>query len=362
MAILVAAAIVFQLTLAIRLVVALGQGYLPHDFLAYDGAARHLLAGEPLYDTTATETGGLGLFLYPPSFALLMLPVTLLPTDVAAPLWMFALIGVALLAVWLMPVSRVVRWLLTLDLAVSWPFIDSLAQGQVGPLLLLLYVIGWRSIDRPRILGLVLGLGTTIKLQPAIVIGWAALTRRFRAAAVAVAVAGALGLVATVIVGPGAWADLATVLANTNRPEFTMNSVGIARVLYEAGASAAVANAGYVLGIVAAGLAVLAAIRWGSPTSSFIAAAIASQMISPVIWPHYAIALFLPVGWLLGRDRWWALLILAATTVPISDVEPAVVYPILFWLALLAVIREGVLERGTWRRPGAAPAPTRDVA
>jgi alpha-1,2-mannosyltransferase len=346
LAVLVAAAIVFQLTLAVRLFIALGQGYLPHDFLAYDGAVRHLLGGQPLYDTTATETGGLGLFLYPPSFALLMLPVALLPTDIAAPLWMFVLIGLALLAVWLMPVSRVIRWLLTLGLAVSWPFIDSLAQGQVGPVLLLLFVIGWRSLDRPRILGLVLALGTTIKIQPAVVIGWAALTRRFEATAVAIGVAGALALVATVIVGPQAWADLVTVLANTNRPELTMNSVGIGRVVYEAGASAAVANAAYVVSIVAAGLATLAAIRWASPTASFIVAAIASQKISPVMWPHYAIVLFLPVAWLLARRRWWAILILAATSVPISDVAPAIVYPVLFWLSLLAVIREGVLERG----------------
>lgn len=347
LAVLVAAAMVVQLTLAIRLVVALGQGYLPHDFLAYDGAVRHLLAGQPLYDTTATETGGLGLFLYPPSFALLMLPVALLPTDLAAPIWMFILIAVAITAIWLMPVTRVIRWLLTLALGLSWPFIDSLAQGQVGPWLLLLFVIGWRSLDRPRVLGLVLGLGTTIKIQPAIVIAWAALTRRFQAAAIAVGIAGALALVATVIVGPGAWADLATVLAKTNLPVLTRNSVGIARVAYEAGVSETISYGLYVLSVVAAVLAVLAAIRWGSPTSSFIAAAIASQMISPVIWPHYAIVLFLPVAWLLARDRWWAILILAATSVPISDVTPGIVYPVLFWLALLAVIREGALQRGS---------------
>jgi len=360
LAVLVAAAIVVQLTLAIRLVVALGQGYLPHDFLAYDGAVRHLLAGQPLYDTTATETGGLGLFLYPPSFALLMLPVALLPTAIAAPAWMFVLIVVALLAVWLMPVTRVIRWLLTLALGLSWPFIDSLAQGQVGPWLLLLFVIGWRSLDRPRVLGVVLGLGTTIKIQPAIVIAWAALTRRFRAAAIAVGLAGALALVATAIVGPQAWADLAAVLAKTNEPVLTRNSVGIARVAYELGASPAVAYGLYAVSIVAALVAVLAAIRWGSPTSSFIVAAIASQMISPVIWPHYAIVLFLPVAWLLARSRWWAILILGATSVPISDAVPGLVYPVLFWLAVLAVIRGGMLQRAA--APAGAATPAGDVA
>jgi alpha-1,2-mannosyltransferase len=354
LAVLVAAAMVIQLSLVIRMVVAIGHGFLPHDFLAYDGAARHLLAGQPLYDTTATETGGLGLFLYPPSFALLMLPMTLVPSSIGAPIWMFGLVVVGLVAVWLMPVSRVIRWGLTFALGLSYPFLDAVAQGQVGPVLLLLFVIGWRAIagrratlgrERAVLLGIVLGLGATIKIQPAISIAWAALTRRFRAAIVAIAIAGGLAILATVIVGPQAWLDLVAVLARTNEPVNTRDSVGIARVAFELGASPGAAYGLYVIGIVGSAIAVLAAIRYGSASSSYVVAAIASQMVSPVVWAHYAVVLLLPVAWLLARRRWWAILVLVPTSVPIADVAPSIVYPIVFWATTVAVLREGVLER-----------------
>ena len=374
LALLVAGAIVVQLTLVIRLLVAIGQGYLPHDFLAYDGAARNLLAGKPLYDLTATETGGLGLFLYPPSFALLMLPVVVVPSNVAAPIWMVLLMVVGIGAVWRMPVSRPIRWVMTLMLGLSWPFIDALAQGQVGPILMLLFVAGWRAVDRPApgmpgapesrrsprerplLLGIALGLGTTIKIQPAVVIAWAALTGRFRAAAIAIGVVAALALVATLIVGVGAWSDLASVLAATNRPEFTMNSVGVARLAYEAGAPAALATQVYVASLVAAAIAVVAAIRWCTPVASYLVAAVASQLFSPVIWPHYAIVLLLPVAWLLARRRWWAILLLVPLSIPIADSIPSVIYPIVFWLAILAT-----MQAGRALRQPAGPA-ARDVA
>ncbi|HEX8025401.1 MAG TPA: glycosyltransferase family 87 protein [Candidatus Limnocylindrales bacterium] len=368
LALLVAGAIVVQLTLVIRLLVAIGQGYLPHDFLAYDGAARNLLAGRPLYDLTATETGGLGLFLYPPSFALLMLPVVVVPSNVAAPIWMVLLTVVGILAVWRMPVSRPIRWVMTLMLGLSWPFIDALAQGQVGPILLLLFVAGWRAVDRPApvapgavpesrrlprerptLLGVAIGLGATIKIQPAVVIAWAALTRRFRAAAIAIGVVAILAAVATLIVGVQAWSDLASVLAATNRPEFTMNSVGVARLAYEAGASSALATQIYLASLVAAAVAVVVAIRRCTPVSSYLVAAVASQLFSPVIWPHYGVVLLLPVAWLLGRGRWWAILLLVPISIPIADSIPSVVYPIVFWLAILATILVG-------RRPASSAA------
>lgn len=366
LAVLVAAAMVFQLSLVIQVLIAIAMGHEPHDFIAYDLAARHLLAGQPLFDTSATATGGLGLFLYPPSFALLMLPVVLLPTSVAAPIWMILLVVVALLAVWLMPVNRVIRWVLTLMLGLSYPMIDALAQGQVGPFILLLFAIGWRAIDWrrngqptgapewPTALGVAIGLGATIKVQPVIAIGWAILTRRWKAALVAIAVAGGLALVATVFVGIGAWSDLARVLAQTNQPITTEFSVGIARATWELGASPELATSLYVASLVSAAAAVLAAIRWGSAVSSYLVTAAASQLLSPVVWAHYGIVLFLPVAWLLSRGRWWAILILVATSVPISDNDPAIVYPIVFAIAIVATLREGILAR---REGFVAPLP-----
>ena len=32
----------------------------------------------------------------------------------------------------------------------------------------------------------------------------------------------------------------------------------------------------------------------------------ASQLLSPVLWDHYAMLLLLPVAWLIDRGQWWA--------------------------------------------------------
>ena len=50
----------------------------------------------------------------------------------------------------LMPVSVPLRWIdVAARRAVDWPFLYSVKLGQVGPILLLLFVLGWRWLERP---------------------------------------------------------------------------------------------------------------------------------------------------------------------------------------------------------------------
>ncbi len=42
---------------------------------------------------------------------------------------------------------------------ISWPVLYSIKLGQVGPILLLLFAIGWRWLDRPVALGLSMAAG-----------------------------------------------------------------------------------------------------------------------------------------------------------------------------------------------------------
>jgi len=56
------------------LVIARASYTFAFDYLAYDAAARRLLAGLPLYDMSFTSTAQFGLFYYPPSFVLCVLP------------------------------------------------------------------------------------------------------------------------------------------------------------------------------------------------------------------------------------------------------------------------------------------------
>ena len=85
---------------------AAATGTLGYDFLAYDLAIDRLLAGQPLYDATATEFGPFGLFFYPPPFLLLVLPVAMLPQELAIWTWTVLLVAASVVGVAVMPVAR----------------------------------------------------------------------------------------------------------------------------------------------------------------------------------------------------------------------------------------------------------------
>jgi hypothetical protein len=95
---------------------------------------------------------------------------------------------------------------------------------------------------------------------------------------------------------------------------------------------------------------VVASARWATPEASYVVAAIASQLLSPVLWDHYAVLLLLPVAYLCAAGRWWALALPLFTATPVVLGAPAAVYPLSFALALLATSAVGVRSR-------ARPAP-----
>jgi glycosyl transferase family 87 len=337
-------------------------GTLGFDFRAYDLAVDRLLAGQSMYDPAAQATGGFGLFFYPPPFAILIMPVALLPTELAVWTWTWLLIAASAAGIVLFPVSRRTRWIVGLLAALSWPLLYAIKLGQVGPTLLLLYAIGWRWMDRPWPLGLATGIGTIIKLQPALLIGWAAITGRRRAALIAVGVVAVLAVVGTLVAGPQAWLDEASLLGRVSRPIDTPEAYGLGRLAFEAGLGADVAllvhwaNLALVLGVTAI------AVWRGSAVASFLAVAVASQFVSPVLWDHYALILLLAVAWLIERGRWWAAAIPLVTSTPLIGWNPPISYPAAFWVTLLAVTWEGLREgRGPAvnanEASGATPSP-----
>jgi hypothetical protein len=70
-------------------------------------------------------------------------------------------------------------------------------------------------------------------------------------------------------------------------------------------------------------------------------AVVATQLVSPLLWDHYAVLLLLPVAWLLNRGQWWAALLPLATALPVLGIVPAAVYPIEFAICLVAPILVG---------------------
>jgi hypothetical protein len=100
---------------------------------------------------------------------------------------------------------------------------------------------------------------------------------------------------------------------------------------------------------------IVAALR-AHPTASYLVAVVASQLLSPVLWDHYAMLLLLPVAWLVDRGQLWAVVIPLTSTVLTIGLTPPAAYPIAFWLTLIALVWFGVRTRSESEPEGARPA------
>jgi hypothetical protein len=318
------------------------------DFFAYHSAAQRLLANEPIYDLSITRTGGCGLYQYPPPFVLIALPFSLLGFGWGTWAWIGFLVACFVGAAMLMPVRREIRWAMVLAGGIGWPFIYGVRIGQVGPILLLVFAAGWRFLDRPRIVGLATGIGALIKLQPVLILGWLAVRREWRAMTWGVAtILGGAALAAAV--GLGAWPDFATLLRNLTNALTVPANLSIGAVAYAYGASPAVAAGIQSANTVVLLAVVVVAAKRTSREAGYVATIVASQVISPIVWDHYALVLLLPVAWLLERRQWWAVLIPLSQAWVLLPFVPTIAYPIAFYTALV-----GVLAVGWVRQPGAA--------
>ena len=338
---------------------------LGYDFHAYEAAARRILDGGRLYDPAVDVAGGFAIYLYPPPFALAIVPLAAIGGQAAVSAWTGLLILAFAAGVALLPVSRTIRWLVVLLAALDWPFLYSLKLGQVGPILFLLFAIGWRALDRPGhpcgpgdrvVLGSSIGLGALVKVQPGLLIGWAVLTGRWRVAVVAVAVVLAGALIATLVTGTQPWFDYPALLGRVSSPITTPHNFTPGAVAWQAGVPAGLAGviqAGATLGAL---VAVVIAARAATSEASYLVAVVASQLISPLLWDHYAMLLLLPVAWLLERGQWWALAVPLATSILLIGLAPPVVYPIVFAVCLVAPIVVG------WDRRPPPPAVFAGVA
>jgi hypothetical protein len=334
---------------------AAAAGTLGFDFLAYHQAAARVLAGERLYDSSVQVTGGFGLFYYPPPFVLPILPFALLDPAVATWVWAAASIAAFFAGVALMPVSVTVRWATVLLAGLSWPFAYAIKLGQVGPLLFLLFAIGWRWLDDPRAVGGSAAAGAIVKIQPGLVLVWAALTRRWSAVVVGVAVLVVAAVAATIVTGgPSVWADYLALLRNVSDPIATPHNFTPGAVAFQAGASSSVATVVQVASSVGAvAVVVLAALR-GSAAASYLVAVTASQLLSPVLWDHYAMLLVLPGAYLLSKGLWWVAAIPVATSATLLFGAPAAIYPVAFWVTLVALLVVGLGERDPRPEPATA--------
>jgi hypothetical protein len=311
------------------------------DFKAYDTAIDRLAAGGPLYDMSYTQTGGFGLFYYPPTFAPLLVPWAFIGEPAATWSWIVLSIVAFVIGVAILPVSRSVRWWTLLLAGLSFPFVYAVKLGQVGPVLFLLFAVGWRGLDSAAGLGGSAALGAAIKIQPGLILVWALLTRRFRAVILGALVLAGLVAISTVMAGTGAWSDFLTLLRAVSDPITTPHNFTPGAIAFQLGLPVGVAAAIQAVNTILAVGAIVVAVRGAPDEAGYLVAVIASQLVSPILWDHYAMILLMPVAYLLSAGRWWAVVIPLMTAWPLVDIVPPIAYPVAFWVAVLAVLAVG---------------------
>lgn len=146
------------------------------DLSVYRQAGEVIASGQPLYDVRFEP----GFWTYPPFGGLVMVPLTLVPLDVLFPLaYVVNTLGLALVIVLTgRPLLRrapdaagrvlMVVGLTFLGLTIT-PIAEVLALGQIGVLLMVACCLDVLVVGRrlPRAQGVLVGIGTAIKLTPA---------------------------------------------------------------------------------------------------------------------------------------------------------------------------------------------------
>lgn len=350
------------LVLMLGLVLVSAGKTIGYDYTCYEGAARHLIDGWPIYDNAFSIAVGTcpGTYTYPPAFAVGLVP-WLLFGGAAAGAWCVAMAGCFVAGVALLPVRRDVRWLIVVVAALDWPLLYAVKLGQVEPILFLGFAAAWRWMDRPWAVGVATAVGTLVKVQPALLGVWALATRRWRAAAVAAGVGLGLAAAATLVTGPAAWGTYVDLLRGLGGQFSTAHNFAPGAVAHLVGASDGVASAVQIASVAVAAVALLAAFRWASPAASLQVTIVVSQLLSSPLRDHYAVLLLLPVAWLVSRGRLWAAAIpllgwisLFADDTPATWPATASI-PLTFFGVLALLLWEAFRERREMATAEAAP-------
>lgn len=284
------------------------------DFRNMWNAAQDVLAGRSPYHpspnpglrvTADCLTSAPDCFVYPPLAAVLAAPLGLLPFAVAGSMFFALDIAAVGAALWLVGVRD---WRCYGIAVASGPALSAFEGGTLTPLLVLAVAAAWRYRDRRAVAAAAVALGLVAKvfLWPLLI--WLAATRRASTALLACAF-GVLVIVASWapigFAGAAGYPHLLQDLSHVWEPR-AYGSVGLALAL---GLPSRAAEA---LALVAGGCILVAgavaARRPDGDRASFGLTMAAVLLLSPVVWLHYFLLLFVPLGIAHPRlDRVWAL-------------------------------------------------------
>ena len=354
-----------------------------YDLSFYLTAAQHLAHGEPLY-SLAQLSGpyapqGQDGFLYPPPFAVLVIPLAVLMPDPRVAEWLWSGMGIVIVVVFVLALLRSEqlaerfpllrgpgRWFLVAAALTFPPVIGELSIGNVHLLLLGLFTLAWLGIRRGGLtgdwmIGIGLGAAAVIKVFPGVLLIWLLATRRYRAAAAMLAAAAGLVLITLPITGIEPWLQYPRVLANLAAVYDTTDTISPAIWLAP--------YLGFTTArwlVLAVGVAVVAwaALRNGReeiPAISYATAVVLSVLIAPNLFHHYLAIFLLPMILGLGAGiplRWLALayLLMSGGQQPGLGDFAWVVNRLLPTAGALVLLAALVLRDRGWVRGGSVPS------
>lgn len=254
-------------------------------------AAHALLAGRSPYPspTSANLLHIANGFITPPLLAVIGVPFALLPFTVAAVLWNVLCTACLAAALRLLGLRDARLYVLAMC---SFPFVSSLALGQPDGLFALLAAVAWRYRDSPR--GAVAGgLLIAAKLFAWPLLPWLIVTRRFRMAAITAATAVASLAASWASIGFKGLTTYPRLLEAETRA-YGPRSHSFLAAVSRLGASLTLAELLTILIAFTVAAAIVISSR-GRDEGWFTAAIALGLLLSPVMWQHYLVLLFVPL-------------------------------------------------------------------
>lgn len=317
------------------------------DFAIFRRAAVSVLHGRsPYVVPSAAALAHFDKFVYPPVAALLFSPFTAFPSGVARGLMFFASLAAVVGALRLL---RVADWRCYSVALVSAPAVNSLGVGALTPYLLLGAALAWRYRDKASVAAVATALTAVLKLFLWPVGVWLVATRRWCASVLCAVVAVVLLLGGWAVIGFAGLHSYPTLIHVLEQEEGPVSYSAVALLGLKGSAATAVTTLLSLGGICAIWLAARGP---GGDRRAFAVAALVSLVATPLLWLHYLLLLYVPIG--LYRPRlsglWFLPLVLWATPTTHSH---GVTWQIALALAVVAAV--AVRTSGWSLGPVAAP-------
>ena len=270
------------------------------DFLSFWQAGRHVLHSQspyPLLNTLPAVADRFTFepFVYPAPAAYWMVPLSVLPFAVAKTLFLALNIASIVAGLRLLGVRD---WRCHAAAFVSVPVVAGTSLGTFSALLFLGVAATWRYRDETVRAGAIVGVLIVAKLFLWPLWLWLVYTRRFAAAALSATAAVTLTVVAWWGIDFAGLREYPRLLSRLTELVGS-NSFSSYALIHAAGVSGATTQT-----VVLAGGAVLMAFAaWrfrsaGTDEHSFVAALGIALLLTPILWPHYLVLVYVPIAML----------------------------------------------------------------